>query len=269
MKMKKMLFVGGGLLLLAGLVFGRSLPSHVSAIWGRGEAMVSNATPVSYDLDRLRAMVKSIDPEIRSNIQAIALEEIQIERLQTQIASDEEKLAKDKADILTLKADLEQNSQFVYSGKTYTADQVRNDLKNRFARFETQEATVKSRKEILSARQSGLQAARDKQKEVEAQRLQLDAEIAALEARQKSVEVAQTASKVNVDDSYLARTRELLESVKAKIEVNEKMAVTDGKYTGQIQLDPVVDDENISDRIAKKFGLETNNSANVASKPAE
>jgi hypothetical protein len=266
--MKKMLFVGGGLLLLAGLVFGRSLPSYVSTAWDKGHQAVRDATPVSFDLDRLRGMVKQLDPEIRHNVHAIALEEIQVERLQAQIASDEEKLAKDKADILTLKSDLESNSQFVYSGRTYTADQVRADLKNRFVRFETNEATLKSRKEILAARLAGLDSAREKQKEVEAQRLQLDAEIAALEARQKSVEVAQTASKINVDDSHLARTRDLLAEVRAKIEVNEKLVHREGKSSGEIVLDAPVD-ENITDRIAKKFGIETNNSANVATKPAE
>ena len=136
-------------------------------------------------------MVKALDPEIRNNDYVIAHEEIQVAGLEKQIAKDEEMLAADKAAILRLKVDLEgQSENFVYSGKTYTADQVRNDLKNRFVRFETNEATLKSRKEVLSARQSGLQAAIEKSKEIAAQRLQLEAEIAALEARQKSVEDA-------------------------------------------------------------------------------
>lgn len=267
--MKKALFVGGGLLLLAGLVFGRSLPSYVSTAFHKGQRVVRDATPVTFDLDRLRGMVKALDPEIRNNDYVIAHEEIQVADLEKQIAKDEEMLATDKAAILRLKVDLEGESEnFVYSGKTYTADQVRNDLKNRFVRFETNEATLKSRKEILAGRQAGLQAAIEKSKEIAAQRLQLEAEIAALEARQKSVEVAQTASKLNVDDSHLARTRELLDEVKAKIEVSEKLIHREGKYTGEIVLDAPVD-ENITERIAKKFGLESNNSANVASKPAE
>ena len=56
--------------------------------------------------------------------------------------------------------------------------------------------------------------------------------------------------------------------MKAKIEVSEKLIHREGKYTGEIVLDAPVD-ENITERIAKKFGLESNNSANVASKPAE
>jgi len=263
--LKKMMFVGGGLALLAALTFGRSLPSYVSTAWNRGHQVVRDATPVSFDLERLRGMVKSLDPEIRRNVHAIALEEIQIEQLEAQIAADEKKLAKDKADILTLKADLENNTEFVYAGRSYTADQVRNDLKNRFARFEANEAALKSRQEILAARKAGLAAAHEKQKEIEAQRLQLDAEIAALEARQKSLEVAQTASKVNLDDSRLARTRELLAEVKAKIEVNEKLVHREGKFTGEIILDEP-SEENITDVIAKKFGLDTHKSANVATK---
>lgn len=270
MKMlKKTLFVGGGLLLLAGLVFGRSLPSHVGVWMGKGQSFVRNVTPVSYDLDRLRGMVKGLDPEIRNNDYVIAHEEIQIAHLEAQIAKDEESLAKDKADILVMKADLDSSKDsFVYSGKAYTSDQVRNDLKNRFVRFETNEATLKSRKEILAARQAGLKAAIDKSKEIAAQRLQLDAEIAALEARQKSLEVAQTASKLNVDNSQLAHTRELLDEVKAKIEVSEKLIHSETKYSGAIVIDAPVD-ENITDRIAKKFGLETNSSANVATKNAQ
>ena len=68
------------------------------------------------------------------------------------------------------------------------------DLANRFDRFKTSDATLASLREIQTARQKSLDAARQKLDGMLAAKRQLEVDVENLEARLKMVEVAQTAS---------------------------------------------------------------------------
>ena len=72
----------------------------------------------------------------------IAKEEVEVQRLEEQIANSESKLAKDKEQILRLKTDLAAaKDTYQYGGRNYTAEEVKTDLANRFERYRTAEAT--------------------------------------------------------------------------------------------------------------------------------
>ena len=80
-------------------------------------------------------MVKNLAPDIRHNMHVIAQEEVEIERLDKEIAKTQEKLGSEKTAILKLKGDLATPQPvYHYAGRSYPIQQVKLDLTNRFER---------------------------------------------------------------------------------------------------------------------------------------
>jgi hypothetical protein len=251
--LKKTLVVGIAAMLLLGLFFGRS---HVLTTVGLVKQTVKDSVPIDFEIKRARQMIRDLQPEIENNLHMIAREETQVAKLEKEVAKAEDLLAKDRSNILRLKDDLDSGSEvFVYSGQTYSAKQVQLDLENRFDEFKTQEATTQAKKKVLQARQKSLQAARDKLNSMLAAKRQLEVDVENLEARMKMVEVAQTTSDFNFDDSQLSRTKELVEDIGDRIEVAERLVNADTKLHDRIPLDEEIDeDRDITEEIADYFG---------------
>ncbi len=252
--LKKSILAGSGVLLLLTLLFGRDACSYVATTVGWMKDSVRESVPVDFEIERARKMIVNLEPEIRRNMHLIAKEEVEIERLEKQVKNLENTLKKDQTELLTLRTHLESGKgSFYHAGFRYSAAEVRSDLANRFARFKTKDETSANLRKVLRARQFGLEAARQKLEEMLAAKRSLIVEVENLEARQKMVEVAQTASDFNFDDSRLARTKELITRIETRIQVEERLVDVDTSFHDGIPLDePVAED--VCEEIAEYFG---------------
>jgi len=160
---KRVLLIGGGAMVLGSIFLGHEAWSYVRASAGYVSDSVHNAVPVEFQIERARRMITDLAPEVRKNMHVIAKEEVEIERLKKQIAQAETRSGKEKEQILQLKNDLGGNKNvFQYAGRSYSEEQVKVDLANRFQRYKTGEATLESLKKIHDAREKSLDAARQK-----------------------------------------------------------------------------------------------------------
>jgi peptidoglycan hydrolase CwlO-like protein len=249
--LKKTIVVGAAVLLL-GLLFGRS---HVRTAVGMAKEAVKENVPIQFEIKRAREMIRGLVPEIEKNMHRIAREETEVAKLEKQVAKTEEMLAKDRDDILRLKKDLDTGSEvFVYCGRNYTAKQVKDDLTHRFDQFKTKEVTTDNLRKILTARQVSLTAAREKLEGMLAAKRTLEVDVENLEARLKMVEVAQTTSDFNFDDSQLSRTKELLAEIGDRIDVAERLVNADTHFHDRIPLEESEADRDIGSEVANYFG---------------
>lgn len=252
--LKKSLLLGGALVLLLGLFFGRDACSYLTTSAGWVKDSVKANVPVEFQIERARQMIKDLDPEIRRNMHLIAKEEVEIEKLAQQVDAQEAALAKARTEILRLKRDLETgDSAFYYASRRYTKDQVKHDLASRFERYQVNEATLEKNQKILNIRQQKLDAARQGLEEMLAAKRELEVQVENLEAELEMLKVAKTASNFNFDDSQLARTKALIEGIRTRLDVEAKL-VNQVETAGQIPLDDVDSNEEITDRISKYFG---------------
>ena len=252
---KKGLVVGAGLLLVAGLMFGRNGWSYVSTSVGKVRQSVKNSVPVKFELDRAREEIERLEPEIRRAMHEIAKEEVKVERLERQVDQSSDELASAKEDIFTLKTALDSGqSKFRFAGRTYTAGQVEDDLSRRFENFRTKEDMTDNLEQILTARRKGLDAARNKLEEMLAAKKRLEIEVANLEAEHKMIEVAKAASDFSFDDSQLSRTRQLIDDIKTRLQIEAKMVNVESTFHDEIPLDaPETSSADISQEITDYF----------------
>lgn len=265
---KKSLLAAGGLFLVSSLFFGRDAASYVATSAGWVKDSVKRSVPIEFEIERARREIQNLVPAIRQNMHVIAKEEIEVERLDEQIAQADQRLGRDKSDIVRLSSDLKTgDDHFYYASRKYTCDQVKLDLSNRFARYQTNEATLGSLREIHRARKHSLEMARQKLEQMLAQRHQLAAEVENLEARLKTLEVAKSTSQYCFDDSQLGRVKQLISDVKQRLEVDERLLSTEGYFQDEIPLEEARETENIVDQVTEYFGADALNgkpSAEVA-----
>ncbi len=250
---KKLAMTGGAVALLSALTVGVPVFSYARCgyDWARGSA--TDAMPVEWELKRARQMIDDLKPEIADNARRIAREKVHVARLGTQLTDNEVRLSKTQTDIERLKADLSKdNDRYTYNGRHYTVSQVQADLGNRFKRFKTRRATADKLQSMLAARKASLDSAQQQMDVMLNARRQLQVEVENLQARLGSLRVAQASSGLNLDNSHLSNTRELLDQIAAKLDVEEEMMVVDVEYFGEIDLDEPTD-ENLLDEITAYF----------------
>lgn len=253
--MFKKLLIGGALAsMLGGAVVTTGVWSYARTAGGWIQASAEEAMPLEWEIQRARQMISDLEPEINANAKRIANERIKVAKLETQVEQTSEKLAAAQRDIQRLKDDLESGDHvFTYCGKTYTSSQVRDDLSRRFELFKTRKEMSDNLNKMLTARQQTLNAANERMDAMLSAKRQLEVEVENLQARLAAVRVAQTSSELALDDSALSQTRDLLDRISARIDVEKEMTQVDTEYFGGIELDDS-SETNLLDEISSYFG---------------
>jgi septal ring factor EnvC (AmiA/AmiB activator) len=250
---KKLAMTGGAVALLSALTVGVPVFSYARCgfDWARGSA--TDAMPVEWELKRARQMIADLKPEISDNARRIAREKVQVTRLESQLGETEVRLSKTQNDIERLQGDLSKgNDRYTYNDRHYTVSQVKTDLGNRFKRFKTRRATADKLESMLTARKKSLNSAEQQMDVMLNARRQLQVEVENLQARLGALRVAQASSGLNLDDSHLSNTRELLDQIAAKLDVEEETTRVDVEYFGEIDLDQP-SEENLLEEITAYF----------------
>lgn len=250
--------------LLGGILLGKGAMSYLTTSYERASQTVEESVPLEFQIDRARKMVRDLEPEVRRSMHVIAKEEVEVESLDKRIETAEAKAAKEKSEIMRLQSDLSSGKNvFRYAGNRYSSDDVKQDLSRRFVRYKTSDATLGSLADMRNARQRNLEAAREKLAAMMSSQRQLQVEVENLEAKLKLVEVAQASSDMKLDDSQLARAKELIVDIRTRLDVAAKLANADTNFADEIPLDEPAT-ENITDQVAEYFQLNQAGDSEVA-----
>ena len=251
---KKVLISSAVLAALGGLVFGIDAFSYLSTSAKKVRQEVKASVPLEFEIERARAMVADLIPDIQKNMHVIAQEEVEIGDLREQIASTQRNLDDERKRLLTLRSDLDNSSgKFHYAGQKATGQEVRNEMNRRFERFKTAEATLKAKRQMLEARERSLGAARDKLDGMFGAKRDLEVQVQNVEARLKVLQAAQAASQFQFDDSRLSRCKKLVQELRKRLDVAERIVEQDGKLMENLSIDSEAP-EDIADQVDRYFG---------------
>ncbi len=241
---KKVVFAGGGIMILGLLCFGHEAFSYMRTSAGCLKDSVRNSVPVEFQIERARRMIKDLKPEVRRNMHVIAKEEAELERLGQRIAASEERSGSDREKLMRLKEYISSGkSVFMYAGRSYSIKQVKVDMSNRFERFKTAEATLDSLRKIHRARENSLNAARQKLEGMLAAKRQLLVEVENLEAQRQMVAAAQTTSNYHFDDSKLGRVKELISDLQIRLDTERKLVEAEDYFHDEIPMEESTPDD--------------------------
>lgn len=249
--MIKKIVIGTAIMVATGgVLFGTDAFSYLTTSAKKFRTEVKASVPLDFEIERARNMVAELIPDIQKNMHVIAQEEVEVEDLHDQIARSEKNLNAERQKLLVLRADL---GKFHYAGIPASPKQVKTELARRFERFQTAEATLKAKRQMLEAREKSLVAAREKLEGMFGAKRDLEVQVQNLEARLKMLQAAQTTSQFNFDDSQLSRCKKTIQELRKRLDVAERILDQDGKLVDNLTDEPEAA-EDIAEQIDRYFG---------------
>lgn len=244
--LKKIMMGTAAAAALGTFVFGRDAASYLRTSYTSVRDAIKSEVPLEFEIQRAREMVDHLVPDIRHCMHVIAEEEVNVEDLTAEVSRKEKDLSKQQDQILALRSELDGGKvSYRFAGRSYSTSDVRRDLATRFERFKVAEETVSSKRQILEARQKSLTAAREKLDGMLTAKQDLEVQIENLDARLKTLQAAETASRVVIDDSQLARAKKLIRELNKQLDVKERMLDAEGQLTGLIPVGAEAETEEV------------------------
>lgn len=225
-----------GATLLVGILSYTKMGSYAQTAWGKFRSKVGDQVPVEFEIERLRHELAQLEPDMKKNRSAIAEEIVAIDNLREEIAATRVSLKKQKKQIVQMTDDLESGqTQFVYANRPYTAARVAEKLERDMASYKRCESELKTREQVLETKEKSLEAAREQLASMRDQKQDLALQIERLDAERKTVELAQSRSKVQLDDSRLAELKRSIAEVRNRLKVKK----TELDLAGEFANDPI------------------------------
>lgn len=211
--------------------FGDEGQSYLSTAGKMVSESVADSVPISFEIERARTMISQLTPDIKRNMVVIAQEEVGVESLRREVKAATHNLSKQQEALLELRKQAESGETTLRIGsRVASAGEVDRELDRRFTRFRLQEATLSAKEELLVTREESLLAARAKLETMLQAKRDLEIQAENLEARLRTVENDAIAHRVNFDDSDVSKCQGLVNDLRARLDVAEKVIASDGKY---------------------------------------
>jgi peptidoglycan hydrolase CwlO-like protein len=232
---KKLLIAAIALAVGVGVVSGTRLGSHIRLKWHKAQQWAQQQVPLESEIERLKMEVANLSREDDRYYDRVAKQKIQVKQLSARIAKSNEELAVREARIKTLREALAQDNEFVvYNGERYSRQDAQTEVRLDATRFLADEKLLKQDKEnlkileqTLAANKSKLDGLALRRKEMEAQLLDLEKQL----AQQRLLE--QTA--MTVDDSRYNKVSKEIEEARERLELQR----TKGELRGDAVKGPI------------------------------
>lgn len=229
-----------GLLLLGGLLFGGDLFSYMRSSARTVQTAVKDSVPLEFELKRARDLLDDIIPEMHANVRLIAQEEVEVSSLKDDIARHRLAMTDEKVRVQKLRDALAtQQVSYTFGNRQFTREQLTEDLSRRFEHFKEAQVVLAGKERLLAAREKSLQAAMAMLDKTKSQKARLEDRIAGLESQYRLVKAAAAGSRIHMDNSKLAQTEKVIEEIKKRLDVTERILAHEAQFTAEIPIDTI------------------------------
>lgn len=220
--------LGAGALYMA---FGTSAPSYVRTGFHRFRDTVKHEVSPQFEIDRARDEIARLEPSLHTNLENFARAEVDVDHLNREIVAIKNNLGSEKKILTALRSSLESGEFKLAGNVTYTADEVKTELKQRFDSYKEANELLKVKEETLKAKQKAMAAARKQLAQTDATKKALLTKLAGIEARLKMIETTREGNDFNFDDSTLARAKRTVSDLEKRLDVMARTAELEGKFS--------------------------------------
>jgi chromosome segregation ATPase len=245
------------------------LGSYGATAFHKLRSACKSSVPIEFEIERLKYQIAELVPDMKRHLSSIAEEMVATQNLREDIQETHANLKRQKDAIVAMTKDLENGALTIsYGGREYSASRIREKLGRDFRSYQRCEAEVKSKEKLLEAKDRALDAAREQLSTIRSQKQDLEVQVAQLEADLKSVRLAQSHSKFQIDDSSLARCKQTLAEIQSRLKVEQKTSELQGDFANDNAI-PVEQREKSTAELTKEISAYFGGNANADNKVAE
>ena len=249
------LTVAGGVVAGA-LFFGGEAASYLRSSARSVRASVRENIPVDFELRRARDLLDEMLPEMQANVRLIAGQEVDIDAANADIGASEKSLAEESARIQKLREALSgSQSNYTFAERTFTREQLKQDLARRFDLYREAEATLAAKRKLLGERQRSLAAAETQLEHMRDRKGALEAQVEALAGQYRLVQMASSSAvgqPPSIDAGKLAQAEKLVAEIRKQLNVAEHVLAREATFTQPIPVD-IVDEQDLLSRVDQHF----------------
>lgn len=207
------------------------LASYGGTAWKKVRESTKKQVPLEFEIDRIRHEVTQLVPDMQKNLSVLAEEIVAVQNLREDIDRTRVSLNNQKERIHAMKEELKRGSERVsYDGRSYSAHRVREVLATDLAAAQRCEQELRSKEQLLEAKERALDAAREQLASMKSQKQELELQIEQLQAELKTVRLAQTRSKFQLDDSRLAHIKGSLAEIRNRLKAQKVQMDLAGEF---------------------------------------
>ena len=238
---------------LGAVVAASGLSSYVKSSGRMIRTAVKDSIPIEFEIQRAKDLLDELVPELRANLRLVAAEEVEVANLQREIEAQNERVENERSKVKVLRTTLNRREASYRIGQLdYGHEELVQELSTRFDRLLTAERLFDSRKELLNNRRRSLEAAIQKLEKTRLTRVQLEAEIEQLEGHFHLLQAQSAESGFAIDDSKLAKTRQVIKELRKKLDVAQRVLAREAKFVETIPIE-LIDAGSVVDQVDAYF----------------
>ncbi len=222
--------LGAGALYLA---FGTSAPSYVRTAFHRVRDNAKSQVSPQFEIDRARDEIASLEPAIHGNIENLVRGQVEVEHLDREIVAIQANLGSEMKVMTALRSTLD-SGNFKLAGNsnvTYTADEVKGEIKQRLDHYKEVKELLKAKQDTLKAKQKAVRAAEKQLAQMNVTKKALLTKLAGIEARLRMIETTKESNEFSFDDSALSRAKAAVSDLEKRLDVMARTAEYEGRFS--------------------------------------
>jgi chromosome segregation ATPase len=214
--------IGAGFFLLKST----HLSGYAKTAWSKARTTVQGQIPLEFQLDTIRNEVSQLVPDMRRNINAVAVESVRIENLRTEVAMIRTNLDKQRAVVRSMTDELSNGKSHVvaYRDHKYSTERFQEKLNIELITAKQMAENLKAKEQLLETNEKALEISKAQLESMRSQKATLEVQIAQLEAELKTLRLAETKSEFQLDDTRLSHIKAALNDVRNSIRVSQVSA---------------------------------------------
>ena len=215
------------------VVFGSHVTSYLGTAASSIREGITGQIPVEFELKRAERLIGEIDPELFNARREVAQAEVDLDNLETEIVKLGEKVEHGERKLRHVSAGLS-GSGAEYELASYVRVRVEMDLERTFDSFRNNVALLNGKRAQVERQTHAVVAARTHLDAVLGEKARLEEMVAALKTQKKQIDaLAATSTGIELDDTALGQAREVLEEVKNRLDVAQRMLEDDIYLAGE------------------------------------
>lgn len=219
-------------------VFGTSFWSYVKSSANSVRETVKASVPLDVQIQTAHDMVEGILPQIREQKQMVAKQQVELKYLEEAISSTSKDLESQKRAILAMREMLDEGKQtYKFARHSYSSAEVESDVAQRFERFKIAEDALSREQKVYEAKRKALRSNELALDNMFGQKKNLEVQVVQLQARLNQIKATESVNSLEIDDSQLVRTRNMIHELNKQLDVKERMLDAEGEFVGLIPVE--------------------------------
>jgi septal ring factor EnvC (AmiA/AmiB activator) len=208
------------------LFFGTDFPSYIGTMASSVREGVTGNIPVEFELKRAEGLIRKIEPQIESCKRDVARAEVELEELQASVAGLEKTVVKEESKLKSGARLLSGDgaAEIVLASDSRSRRRVESDLQRTMDSFKTNSSILKTKRALIDRQSQAVDVAKQRLFAVRAEKEALEDQCRQLKTQQQQIEnMAASSKNFHLDDSALGAAKEVIEQIKKRLDVAQKM----------------------------------------------